>query len=79
VSVPDDIYQRLAQLEAQVRYLYERTGTPLPGYQAWTQTGLPPEAQQELAKGNKIAAIKAYRQATGCDLATAKKAVESYM
>ena len=73
-----DVNERLARLEAQVRYLSERTGIPLPDLPAAGGSGLSPEIQAELAKGNKITAIKLYREATGCDLATAKKVIESH-
>jgi len=73
-----DVYERLSLLEAQVRYLAERTGIPLPDFRAVAAAGLSPEIQAEIAKGNKINAIKLYRESTGCDLATAKKVIESY-
>ena len=73
-----DVYERLSLLEAQVRYLSERTGIPLPNFGAVANSGLSPEIQAEIAKGNKINAIKLYREATGCDLATAKKVIDSY-
>lgn len=74
----DDVYERLNRLEAQVRYLSERTGIPLPDLGAVAGSGLSPEIHAELAKGNKINAIKLYREATGCDLATAKKVIDSF-
>ncbi len=73
-----DVYERLAQLEAQVRYLSERTGIPLPDFRAVAGSALSPEIQAAIAKGDKINAIKLYREATGCDLATAKKAIDAY-
>jgi ribosomal protein L7/L12 len=73
-----DVYQRLGLLEAQMRYLSERTGIPLPDFAAVAGSGLSPQMQAEIAKGNKINAIKLYRESTGCDLATAKKVIESY-
>jgi ribosomal protein L7/L12 len=78
MSVPGDIYERVALLEAQVRYLSERTQIPLPDFRALNRSAVPPEVQQLIASGNKIAAIKAYREATGTDLATAKKVIESF-
>jgi ribosomal protein L7/L12 len=36
------------------------------------------EIQQLISSGDKIGAIKAYQAATGCDLATAKKVIDSY-
>lgn len=40
---------------------------------------LPPAAKERADLGDKIGAIKAYRQATGASLRIAKGAVESYM
>jgi hypothetical protein len=40
---------------------------------------LPPEARELADRGEKIAAIKAFRERTGADLAEAKRAVESYL
>lgn len=78
MTVPNELYERLSLLEAQVRYLSERTGIALPDFRAVAQSQLTPQVQQLIASGDKIGAIKAYREATGCDLATAKKVVESY-
>ena len=78
MTVPTDLYERISLLEAQVRYLSERTQIPLPDFRAIAQSQLTPEIQQLISSGNKIGAIKAYREATGCDLATAKKVIESY-
>lgn len=72
------MYERIALLEAQVRYLSDRTQIPLPDFRAIAQSQLTPEIQQLIASGDKIAAIRAYRASTGADLATAKKIVESY-
>jgi ribosomal protein L7/L12 len=77
MSMPGDLYERVALLEAQVRYLSERTQIPLPDFRALATSQVPAEVRQLVLSGNKIAAIKAYREATGCDLATAKKVVES--
>jgi hypothetical protein len=63
---------------AQVRYLSERMQIPLPDFGSVAQSQLTPEIQRSIANGDKIGAIKAYRKATGCDLATAKKAIEAY-
>jgi ribosomal protein L7/L12 len=77
MTMPRDIYERVALLEAQVRYLSERAQIPLPDFRTLGQSQVPIEVQQLLASGNKIGAIKAYREATGADLATAKRFVDS--
>lgn len=78
MTVPSELYERVALLEAQIRYLSERTQIALPDFRAIARSQLTPEIQQLIANGDKIRAIKAYREATGCDLATAKKVIDSY-
>jgi len=84
-----DVYQRLAELEAQVRYLYEHAGlqmpagalahTELPTFAAASQgSAIPVDVQQALSSGNKIAAIKAYREATGASLSEAKAVLDQF-
>ena len=60
----NDVYERLGVLEHLVQHLYEKTGLPMPDLQT-------------LAPGDKIGAIKAYRDATNVDLATARRIIES--
>jgi len=74
----DRVYDRLSLLEAQVRYLAERTGIPLPDFGAVGSSALSAAVQAEIAKGNKINAIKLYREETGCSLQTAKSVIDSY-
>jgi ribosomal protein L7/L12 len=70
-----DVYERLGVLEQLVRHLYEKTGIPIPDLQTLAQVS--DNVRQLLASGNKIAAIKAYKEETGVDLATATKMIES--
>ena len=70
-----DVYERLGVLEQLVRHLYERTGIPIPDLQTLAQVS--DNVRQLLASGNKIAAIKAYKEESGVDLATATKMIES--
>jgi hypothetical protein len=70
-----DIYERLGVLEQLVRHLYEKTGVPIPDLQTLAQVS--DHVRQLLASGNKIAAIKAYRDETNVDLATASRIIES--
>ena len=62
---------KVALLEHQLAALYKHLGLTPP-------TEAPPlDAVAELLRaGNKIEAIKVYRQQTGCDLATARAAVD---
>jgi hypothetical protein len=70
-----DSYERLGVLEQLVRHLYEKTGIPIPDLQTLAQVS--PRVRELLASGNKIAAIKAYKDENGVDLATATKMIES--
>jgi ribosomal protein L7/L12 len=70
-----DIYERLGVLERLVKHLYEKTGVPIPDLQTLAQVS--DHVRQLLASGNKIGAIKAYKEESGVDLATATKMIES--
>ncbi|AGB21191.1 hypothetical protein Mycsm_00751 [Mycobacterium sp. JS623] len=70
-----DVYERLGVLERLVRHLYEKTGIPIPDIETLAQVS--DNVRQLLASGNKIAAIKAYKEESGVDLATATKMIES--
>jgi hypothetical protein len=71
----NDIYERLGVLEQLVRHLYEKTGIPIPDLQTLAQVS--DHVRQLLASGNKIAAIKAYKDENGVDLPTASRMIES--
>jgi hypothetical protein len=71
----NDIYERLGVLEQLVRNLYEKTGIPIPDLQTLAQVS--DRVRELLASGNKIAAIKAYKDETGVDLPTASRFIES--
>jgi ribosomal protein L7/L12 len=73
----NDIYERLGVLEQLVRHLYEKTGVPLPEIQTLARTQVSANVQQLLASGNKIGAIKAYRDEANVDLPTATRFIES--
>ena len=59
--------QKLDLILRQLGIAFEETST------------LPPDALAAVEAGNKIAAIKALREATGMGLVEAKREVESYM
>jgi hypothetical protein len=71
----NDIYERLGVLEQLVRHLYGKTGIPIPDLQTLAQVS--DHVRQLLASGNKIAAIKAYKDENGVDLPTASRMIES--
>ena len=73
----NDVYERLGQLEQLVQYLYEKTGVPMPDRQTLARTQVSDRVRQLLAAGNKMGAIKAYRDETNVDLATASRTIDS--
>ncbi|WP_433348577.1 hypothetical protein [Micromonospora sp. CA-111912] len=64
--------RRLAEIERRLQLVMDHLGVvdERPG---------PPGVREHLARGEKLKAIKAYREATGVDLRTAKEAVEAMM
>ncbi|MGX9790469.1 hypothetical protein [Mycobacterium sp. MMS18-G62] len=73
----NDVYERLGVLEQLVRHLYEKTGVPIPELQTLARSQVSAHVQQLLASGNKIGAIKAYRDEANVDLPTATRFIES--
>jgi ribosomal protein L7/L12 len=71
----NDVYERLGVLEQLVQHLYEKTGVPMPDLQTLARVSA--HVRQLLASGNKIGAIKAYRDETNVDLPTASRIIES--
>jgi ribosomal protein L7/L12 len=74
------INHRLAQLEQQVRLLSERAEVPCPTFISDTPSqfgGVPAEVVSLARAGNKIAAIKLYRELTGAGLREAKDIIDS--
>ena len=65
---------RVTQLERQIRALMERAGMR---YAAPSGDAIPPEVHELALQGDKISAIKLYRECTGATLKEAKEAVES--
>ena len=72
-----DLHERISLLEAQVRYLAEHAQVRLPAFRALAQSSVPVDVQQLVAAGDKLAAIKRYRELTGADLSAAKKIIDS--
>jgi ribosomal protein L7/L12 len=65
---------RINELEEKLQFLYRRLNID---YAAPTaEPSLAPEIQDALRRGNKIEAIKIYRELTGVGLAEAKDAIE---
>ncbi|OJZ68769.1 hypothetical protein BRW65_25185 [Mycobacterium paraffinicum] len=78
------VYRRLALLEQQVRLLSEKLGVPCPTFGSDAgaapsgvfENGVPAEVVAMARAGNKIGAIKLYRELTGAGLREAKEAVD---
>ncbi|MFF5175870.1 hypothetical protein ACFY3U_25050 [Micromonospora sp. NPDC000089] len=66
----DDPAWRLGEIERRLTLVMDQLGVVDEGPTL-------PGVREQLASGNKIKAIKAYREATGADLRTAKDAVEA--
>ena len=73
-----DVYERIRILEAKVEYLAQHLGieTAAPA-QAAMAAAIPPDVVALARAGDKIQAIKRYRELTNCDLREAKDVVES--
>ena len=76
-SNDSDIYDRLRALEQLVKHLYKQTGVPMPDLAALATTEVSDHVRQLVAAGDKMGAMKAYRDETNVDLATANKVIES--
>ena len=72
MDVDDFARKRIMELEARVAELERRLGIAHP-----QPAGASPSVVAHLRQGNVLAAIQAYRAEQGCDLLTAKQAVES--
>jgi ribosomal protein L7/L12 len=69
----EDLSMRITQLERLVEHLYTTLGVEKPAPDATVSARV-----RELAfAGNKIGAIKLYREETGCDLRTANEIIGS--
>lgn len=70
------LQSRLRELEEKLQFLYHRLNINYESANADSDPALSPQIQDALRRGNKIEAIKIYRELTGVGLAEAKKAVE---
>jgi ribosomal protein L7/L12 len=68
------VTRRIRRLEAQVALLSEKLGVPFEEIGA--DSGIPQEVVDLAQSGNKIQAIKRYRELTGVGLAEAKDVVD---
>jgi large subunit ribosomal protein L7/L12 len=68
---------RVAELERKVEYLMQRVAAATPVPMAKTGGGFSPAVLALVQQGNKIGAIKQYREETGLGLREAKDAIDS--
>jgi hypothetical protein len=73
----NDIYERQGVLEHLVQHLYEKTGVPVPDLPTLARSQVSARVQQLVASGDKMGAIKAYREEANVDLPTASRFIES--
>jgi ribosomal protein L7/L12 len=66
--------QRLGKLERQVAFLLEHLGLE---YREGPHAGVSPEILELVRRGDKIGAIKLFREETGFGLREAKEFIES--
>jgi ribosomal protein L7/L12 len=67
------IYQRLALIEAQLKKLSEAVGVPYED----ASDGVPPEVVELVKNGDRLGAIKLYRELTGASGDDARDLVNS--
>ncbi len=65
---------RIKQLEENLKVVYSKLDLPYPEFADPIQS---PQVQAALRRGDKVEAIKAYRELTGVGLAEAKDAVDN--
>ncbi len=70
-SFIDQVFERLRGIEAQLAILSEQAGVP---YSAPSQEA-PAEVVQLVEAGDRIGAIRKYRELTGCGMDEAKEVV----
>lgn len=65
---------RISELEDKLQFLYRKLNIDY--IDPNSDPALAPQVQEALRRGNKIEAIKIYRELTGVGLAEAKQAIE---
>jgi large subunit ribosomal protein L7/L12 len=77
----DDLHARVRELEALVDHLYARLNVERPGGSWSADTfsgggGVSTGVRELVMRGDKIRAIKLYREETGCGLREAKQVID---
>ena len=70
----DALFERLERVEKQVLALSQGSGVPVEGASA--ASAVPQDVVELARSGDRIAAVKRYREATGVSLDEARQAVE---
>jgi ribosomal protein L7/L12 len=70
------LQSRIRELEDKLQFLYHRLNIDYANASASSDPAFSPQIQEALRRGNKLEAIKIYRELTGVGLAEAKQAVE---
>ena len=70
-SFVDQIFERLRAIESQLAVLSEKAGIP---YEAASQEA-PPEVVELVAAGDRMGALRRYRELTGADAQAAQEAI----
>lgn len=70
-SFVDQIFSRLRAIEAQLEILSEKAGVP---YEAASKS-VQPEVAELVQAGDRMGAIRKYRELTGCGTAEAQEAI----
>ncbi|HSB00229.1 MAG TPA: ribosomal protein L7/L12 [Anaerolineales bacterium] len=71
------LQSRVRELEDKLQFLYHRLNLDYMSANSDSDPTLSPQIQEALRRGNKIEAIKIYRELTGVGLAEAKLAVDA--
>lgn len=67
---------RVTELEDRLKFIYRQLKIDYAAPQSSADAALSPQVQDALRSGNKIAAIKIYRELTNVGLAEAKDAID---
>lgn len=70
-SFIDQVFARLREIEAQLAILSEKAGVP---YEAPSQS-VPAEVAELVAAGDRMGAMRKYRELTGAGMAEAQEAI----
>lgn len=67
---------RVTELEQRLQFVYRQLNIDYANPANPSDPALSPQVQEALKSGNKIGAIKIYRELTDCSLADAKAAID---